>query len=113
MDLSELHMLVEALGEEDVAGLLEIFLGDSMDQLDVMRGHLDTGDMQALGRAAHTLKGSSLNMGAAELASACAALEKAEDVDTARGLFPAVEANAAKVREIFGAELTKLQASAA
>lgn len=113
MDLSELHMLVEALGEEDVAGLLEIFLGDSMEQLDVIRGHLGTGDLQSLGRAAHTLKGSSLNMGAAELANACAALEKAKDVESARGLFPEVEAQAANVREVFGAELTKLQASAA
>ena len=112
MDLSELHMLVEALGEEDVAGLLEIFLGDSMEQLDVIRGHLGTGDLHALGRAAHTLKGSSLNMGAQDLASACAALEKAEDVGAARALFSEVEAKAGEVREVFGAELTRLKSAA-
>ncbi|MEM1416800.1 MAG: Hpt domain-containing protein [Myxococcota bacterium] len=113
MDLSELEMLIEALGEEDVVGLLEIFLGDSMTQLEVIRGHLASGDHHQLTRAAHTLKGSSLNMGARELADACAQLEKSADVAEAQTLLAAVEAEAEKVREIFGGELARLRAKVA
>ena len=70
------------LGPADDGGhqfvqLVDTFVAQSATRLDDLRQAAEGGDFEALGRAAHTQRGSSTVMGAAALASACAALEAA------------------------------------
>jgi len=60
-----------------------------------LRQALEDGDGEALGREAHTLKGSGLNLGAARLAQLCQRLEdlgKAASFEEVPALVSAVEA---------------------
>lgn len=53
--------------------LLDTFLSDSQNRLDVLRGALDP---EAISQQAHSFKGSSSNMGALRLADLCSRLEQ-------------------------------------
>jgi HPt (histidine-containing phosphotransfer) domain-containing protein len=56
--------------------LVDEFLADAPAQLAAMRAAADAGDAERLVRPAHTLKGTSANLGAAELAAVCRTLEE-------------------------------------
>jgi HPt (histidine-containing phosphotransfer) domain-containing protein len=56
--------------------LINIFLGISPNLLKTMHSALQTADSESLAKAAHSLKSSSLNMGAMALGELCASLEK-------------------------------------
>jgi PAS domain S-box-containing protein len=65
------------LGDADlVADLAGMFLGDAESRLATLREALEGGDAEALERTAHTLKGSSGNMGATRMAAICAELQE-------------------------------------
>ena len=65
-------------GEFDfVDELVDTYLEDGANQIAAMRTALDGGDTDALTRAAHSMKSSSLNVGALELGDLCRALEEA------------------------------------
>ena len=55
--------------------LLSLFLNDSTTRLEALSGACFRGDFKTVRAQAHSLKGSALQMGAAGLASHCAALE--------------------------------------
>jgi HPt (histidine-containing phosphotransfer) domain-containing protein len=59
--------------EDAYPDLLDTFLKDSQDRLEVLRA---ASDHQAISQAAHSLKGSSSNMGAVTLAALCSQLEQ-------------------------------------
>jgi HPt (histidine-containing phosphotransfer) domain-containing protein len=78
IDAAAFANLVEMTGGEldFVDELVDTYLEDGERQLDAMRAAADGGDVAGLTRAAHSLKSSSLNVGALELGEACRALEE-------------------------------------
>ncbi|MFQ5442884.1 MAG: nitrate- and nitrite sensing domain-containing protein [Thermodesulfobacteriota bacterium] len=92
--------LERLMGDEDLAGeILDGFFEDFPVQMSTLREALERGDAEAVKRGAHTLKGSSGNVGAVTLQKAALDLEKAGasgSLDGARDLMTAME-------EYFGA----------
>jgi HPt (histidine-containing phosphotransfer) domain-containing protein len=74
--LIRLQELVEETDFEFVIELVDIFLIETPNQIQAMVKALDTQDYHMLTIAAHTLKGSSLNLGAKQLGGACFKLEE-------------------------------------
>lgn len=78
--LDELKMM-----DEDGGFLKEIillFISDSINTLNDMKAHAASGDMNALNKSAHKLKGSSLSIGAQALGDHCFKLEKMSAFDS-------------------------------
>ena len=66
---------LQAEGEPDILEeLIELFLDEAAHQLAALREAIEDGDARTMKRLAHTLKGSSANMGATRMASICANL---------------------------------------
>jgi HPt (histidine-containing phosphotransfer) domain-containing protein len=64
-------------GEPDpLKECVDLFLEDSPNCIEAIRSTLQASDAAGLKRAAHTLKGSSSNLGADQLASICGRLEE-------------------------------------
>ena len=61
---------------EFLVEVVEAFLGDSPSRLRALRAGFDRGDAEAVGRAAHSLKGSSGNFGAMRMQTLCADIER-------------------------------------
>jgi len=79
IDLAVFANLVEMTGGEMdfVDELVDTFLEDGARQIATMREAATAGDIERLGRAAHSLKSGSLNIGALDLGAACRSLEEA------------------------------------
>lgn len=79
IDATVFAALVEMTGGEldFVDELVDTYLEDGRNQLDAMNAAVLTGDVASLGRAAHSLKSGSLNVGAMGLGELCRALEEA------------------------------------
>jgi HPt (histidine-containing phosphotransfer) domain-containing protein len=72
------RLMLTADNDRDFAGeLVQLFIESGDSVLQDIRGALERGDMAALGRAAHSLKGSSANMCASLASEAAARLESA------------------------------------
>jgi HPt (histidine-containing phosphotransfer) domain-containing protein len=80
--LVRLRELVQETDFEFVIELIDIYLSETPTQIQAMRKALDTQDHHMLTIAAHTLKGSSLNLGAKQLGAACFKLEDIGRSDT-------------------------------
>jgi HPt (histidine-containing phosphotransfer) domain-containing protein len=98
---------LRALGGDGlVRQMVSIFIDHSAGRIDALRSALDAGDLPGVAGAAHTLKGSSRQLGLSAMADACLALEQAckgGDASTAQTLAAAVHesytAAAALLRE--------------
>jgi signal transduction histidine kinase/HPt (histidine-containing phosphotransfer) domain-containing protein/DNA-binding NarL/FixJ family response regulator/HAMP domain-containing protein len=87
---------IGALRDPDLGGdpeflidVVEAFLGDSPPRIESLKSGLVNGDADTLGRAAHSLKGSSGNFGAARVQALCADIERlarAGQIETLRPL---------------------------
>jgi HPt (histidine-containing phosphotransfer) domain-containing protein len=75
LDAEVLDMLVEAIGDEAVRGVIELFLGESRDLAAAMAA--PGARRAAIGRAAHSLKSSAGQLGALALSEAALAVENA------------------------------------
>jgi HPt (histidine-containing phosphotransfer) domain-containing protein len=78
LDLSELIEMRgrQPEGEPDIISeLASLFLRDTPRRLEAMLRALSAGDAEEVTRLAHTVKGSSLNLGARRMASLCTRLE--------------------------------------
>ena len=73
---------LQALMEDDFPVLLETYLRESAEQFRLAREALASDDRETLRRCAHSLKGSSANIGAVALAAVCATLESTARDDT-------------------------------
>ena len=84
--------------------MISLFLSDFTKRIEAVEQSLSAGDAETLRRDAHTLKGSSANMGANRLADLARDIEYAAR-DGALGLCPpmleAVKIEAERVREFF------------
>ena len=90
--------------------LVDLFLTDSPDRIAEMRGASASGDQELLKRAAHTLKGSSRNLGASSLAEICQVIESKSmeaQIEEASKLIPQVEAELSKVEVALNAQVQR------
>ena len=78
-------MLERLLGDEDLARIIQDgFIEDISQQIQAIRSFLDAGDMPAVDRQSHTIKGASANVGAERLRHVAFQMEKsAKDQDMA------------------------------
>lgn len=77
IDRAALERLQEALGDDpaDLVDLLETFLSDAPEIVDLMDAAADAADLDVVRRQAHSLKSNARDMGATALAGLCASLE--------------------------------------
>jgi two-component system, sensor histidine kinase and response regulator len=87
--------------------LVEMFIGDTAERIAALRRALGEGDASEVEQAAHTLKGSAGNMGAATMARISARLQEAgsaEELEEIPGLLDRLEQEFERVRPALEAE---------
>ena len=89
-----------------MAGLITVYLRSAPKLLQAMRAATDSGDAEALARAAHTLKSSSATMGAMALASLCKQLEAVART----GTITDADSQVLQIEEMYESVKTALQA---
>lgn len=110
VDLSVLLGFAEAQCEDEpdlIVELIDLYLNDFAQQLSVMKDGVLNADENSLKRAAHTLKGSSANLGVNGVAALCEKIEKtdsSESFQESNDLICRMEETFARVRPIFLAE---------
>jgi len=100
LDAETIDTLKEVLGDE-FGLLMETFLEDVPVKLKQLNEAVQQNDVEALERLAHTLKGSSGNIGAHALSSACATMVNAcrqKDTEQAAGQLDSIIAEFEAVR---------------
>jgi two-component system, sensor histidine kinase and response regulator len=99
------------LGDAElVADLAVMFIGDAEFRLAALGEAVESGDAGSVERAAHTLKGSSGNMGATRMAAVCAELEEAGasgDLGRVPELLDRLEEEFGRVRPALEAEVAR------
>jgi two-component system sensor histidine kinase/response regulator len=102
--VARLERLGAAAGEDLMAQLATLFLADADALISVLRRALAEGDAAAVVRSAHTLSGSSANLGATDLARLCASMahDAAADLVGGEELFASIEAELKRVRSALG-----------
>ncbi|WP_198264846.1 Hpt domain-containing protein [sulfur-oxidizing endosymbiont of Gigantopelta aegis] len=74
VDLNTLNELKELM-EDDFDELITVFIADGQTQIDKLKTAIDTFNIEETRRIAHTLKGSSANLGVNVLSESCRVLE--------------------------------------
>jgi HPt (histidine-containing phosphotransfer) domain-containing protein len=108
LDPEVLAGLRELGGAEMLAELAEMFLDDASSGLATLREAIEAGDANSVERVAHTLKGSSGNMGAKGMAAICAELQdtgSSGDLSCAPELLEQLEDEFERVRPALEAEI--------
>jgi two-component system sensor histidine kinase/response regulator len=106
LDRQVIQNLRELGGPEMLSKLTEMFLEDTRLGTDALKGAVEVGDAQTIERTAHTLKGSSGNMGAHRMARVCAQLEEvgaSGDLKRAPRLIVQLEEEFDRVRPVLAA----------
>jgi len=107
--LDSLRELERSGGESVLPGLINVFLENAPKMLAETRMAMRAGDRKRLGRAAHLLRGSSINFGADRLCGLCEEIEQAskeDSLDTAHTLLEDAEREFERVRHALARELT-------
>jgi CheY-like chemotaxis protein len=94
LDGAAVESLKELGGDEFVAEVVDTFLGEAPALVAALRTALESGDLELLRRAAHTLKSNGQTFGAAEFSELCRALElraKNGELEGASGLVEQIE----------------------
>ena len=73
--IERLHQMGQALGRDIPQRIIRLYLEDAPSRLAILRRSLAAGDAAGMDQAAHSLKGSSANLGALGLAELCDELE--------------------------------------
>ena len=85
-----------------------MFFDDASSRLEELREAIGAGDASGVERVAHTLKGSSGNMGATRMSAICSELQDvgaSGDLARARELFEGLEEEFGRVRPALEAEI--------
>lgn len=85
IDGAVLAALVEALGRVDADAVVEMFVEAAPGRADAIVAACESGDADAAGRLAHTLRSTAALLGAHDLARAARALQDAAAPDTVAG----------------------------
>ena len=110
IDRATLESLSELGGSEMLSELTEMFFEDARSGIDAIRDSVERGDAQSVERTAHTLKGSSGNMGAQRMAALCGKLRDAGvsgDLTHALELLEGLEVEFGRVRPALEAEVAR------
>ena len=105
--LASLRRLAELTGRPLAQEVVESFLRETPRRVDQMRRAVGRGDAEDLAFVAHSLKGSSGQLGALRVAALSEELEKRgrnEDLDGASGLLAEIEEEAARVSLLLESE---------
>jgi len=108
--LDNIRALDKSGGSAVLHRVIGIYLKSAPKLVHAMRGAADAGDAAALGNAAHSLKSSSLNVGAAKLGALCREIEVAAQSNppaAPAALVAAAESDYLRVAQLLGAELKK------
>ena len=84
IDLDTLNELKEIM-EDDFDELLSVFISDGQSQIDNLRLAINSSNTADTRRSAHTLKGSSANLGLHSLSESCQLLEYKAAEDSLEG----------------------------
>jgi len=112
--LANFASLMGAKAGERIWELIQVFLRDSENRIDGLKAAADAGDREALERLAHTLKGSSGNLGARKMMRLCDAIEtRARDGEAfdSTPMVADLEREFGRVRGALGAEMRKYDTS--
>ncbi len=104
LDEARLQELNELGGESLVLELVHVFRNDVPVQLAALRRAIDAGDARSVQMVAHTMKGGSRNIGAAQLAAYCQSLElaaKSNNLAGAGDLVTSIENEVSRVQQAF------------
>ncbi|GAA5316914.1 MAG: Hpt domain-containing protein [Candidatus Pelagadaptatus aseana] len=107
VDTETLEMLKEVM-EDDFPLLLQTFIDDALTRIPQLREQLDANNADELRRNAHSLKGSSGNVGAAGMTEICSRLESLANqsqLQEAGDIINAIEAEFGRVRSALNALL--------
>ena len=97
------------LGSADFRDLVQLFLDDGALRVAALRAAEGAGDVDAMARVAHSLKGSAATFGATALADCCRqlqALASSGDVSGAASLVDSVDAGFARAGDALRDELS-------
>lgn len=100
-----------ALMEDQFPNLIETFLADAQRQHQQISDAWRAQDLDGLRRSAHSLKGSSSNLGAAPLADLCSQLEAQARRAQADGIGERIDAVAVELEAVCGALRAHLSAA--
>ncbi|MBS1250276.1 MAG: hypothetical protein MAG431_01869 [Chloroflexi bacterium] len=88
LDMEKIEQLKMVMGEdaaEVIGDLIDTLLDSGKSQMKAIKEALAEGDLETVKLKAHTLKGSSGNMGARELSDTCSEMEKRAEKGELRG----------------------------
>jgi HPt (histidine-containing phosphotransfer) domain-containing protein len=108
--INSLKSLREPNHSDPLRELVELYLKDGSAKLAKLEAALGAKDAAAAGSLAHSLKGSSNNLGARRLGAVCAALEKkakAGDLSDSEAMMAGLKAQYGEVQKLLRAELEK------
>lgn len=101
IDMATLEMLQEVL-EGGFAGLLETYMEDSSEKVECLKAGMSQADSDLVRRSAHSLKGSSSNLGANALAELCLNVEQQAREANLEGLEEVVSQIEAEHQAVVG-----------
>jgi HPt (histidine-containing phosphotransfer) domain-containing protein len=107
--------IVELWGDEGTSALVDLineFLKDAAGRMDEIRDGLQSGQSQRVERAAHALKSSCANLGAARLAGLCRRMEHSardQALDAAGQAMPALQEAMDATRRVLLEEVDRLE----
>jgi len=107
----KLVALQDAVGRDDfLQELVSLFLRDAALRLSGIREAMVRSDVEAAERSAHSLKGSSSNVGAAQLAALAAEVEKSAgrgDFETVTELLPRLESEVERASQALSEKVAR------
>ena len=86
IDQTRLKELEADFGAEDLGDLIEVFLAETWEGLEVLEALIEQGDAEPLRDQFHFLKGCARNIGAAAFADSCESYERSEQLATVSDL---------------------------
>jgi HPt (histidine-containing phosphotransfer) domain-containing protein len=110
LDRTAIENLRELGGQQMLSELAEMFLGDARSSIRALREAIESSDAISVKQVAHTLKGSSGNMGAARMATICSELQDvgaAGDLSHAPELLERLEEEFGRVRLVLEAQIAR------
>lgn len=90
IDVETLNMLKEIM-EDGFANLLQTYIDDSKIRVEELKQAVSVGDADSIRRTAHSLKGSSSNLGVTQMTSLCLNVEHKGKDEQLAGLEKEVE----------------------
>lgn len=97
---SETITMLKDVMEDDFQELINTFLDDSRARIPLLREELASGDTEALRHTAHSLKGSSGNLGATALSQLCFQVEQQAKQKRTEGLENLIERIEAEFQQV-------------